>query len=505
MKKVFIVAVLLGLIACNKVEQRPIVIFYDNDVHCAVDGYAVMAGWRDDVMAADTAWVGMVSVGDYLQGRPIGAISRGGHILQILNEMKYDAVTIGNHEFDYGPQRMFSLLKDMPVTCVNFTDMEGNKPYADYVMKRYGDRQVAFVGVLTDYTLQAEAYAFADSAGCQTYNILDSAATVQAVQKTVLEARHKGADYVVVLSHLGEEGPGLTSHGLIRETSGIDVLLDGHTHNTFECVHLYNKEGKDVVLSQTGTAFAHVGKLLITVDGHFSTTLLDGRDTLHVQAQVAEKVDSLKHLNDSFLLQVVGTSEVYMPATDEKGVWLVRHEETALGDFCADAIRWAIDAQMGIDNGGAIRANLQKGEVTVGDLMAVKPFHNNACRVLAKGSVLLEALERGIAMLPANDGGFPQVSGMKYTVKVGHPNRVTQLLVQEGDSYSPVDPDAVYSVAMTNYCHQYAFDGAFAGCEVDKTQNGLDYMLLVTYLKEHLGGHIGPAYALPQGRITVSY
>ena len=155
MKKTFlgIVALICSLVSggmltsCNKNEipQQPksIVILYENDVHCAIDDYTKLAGLRDAIRAADTAWVAVVSSGDYLQGGVVGSLSEGQYIIDIMRQVHYDAVTIGNHEFDYSGGRMKELIPRLkaPVTCANFFDAGAATPfYAPYVICSYGDR-----------------------------------------------------------------------------------------------------------------------------------------------------------------------------------------------------------------------------------------------------------------------------------------------------------------------------------------------------------------------------
>ena len=123
--------------ACHK--QKSIVVLYENDVHCAVDGYAKLAGLRDAI--ADTAHVFLVSNGDYVQGQTVGAISKGQYVVDIMKTIGYDAITLGNHEFDYGMERMFELLRQVPapIVCCNLYDVRlGRSVFAPYVMKRVG-------------------------------------------------------------------------------------------------------------------------------------------------------------------------------------------------------------------------------------------------------------------------------------------------------------------------------------------------------------------------------
>lgn len=183
-------------------RQKSIVILYDNDVHCSIDGYAKIAGLRDAIAASDTAWSAAVSSGDFLQGGMAGALSQGEYIIDIMRNVGYAAVTLGNHEFDYGGQRMKDLLAKLnaPVICTNFFDMGASQPYyAAYIIRSYGSRRVAFVGVVTPETMVNESYSFYDNDGNQLYD-LRTDDVVSLVQTAVDEVRSQGADYVVLLA-----------------------------------------------------------------------------------------------------------------------------------------------------------------------------------------------------------------------------------------------------------------------------------------------------------------
>ena len=207
----------------------------------------------------------------------VGAISRGQYIVDIMSKMGYAAITIGNHEFDYGGPRMKELLQQVnaPVVCCNLFDYGATQTvYSPYTVCQYGDKRVAFVGVCTPETETAESYAFFDTDGSQLYDLRNEEVPAL-VQQAVDNARSEGTDYVVLLSHLGEaeKENAISSYSLVSKTAGIDVVLDGHSHATIEHHDVNNKDGQPVNVTQTGTQFAHVGKLLIK-DGQLTTTLI---------------------------------------------------------------------------------------------------------------------------------------------------------------------------------------------------------------------------------------
>ncbi len=289
------------VISSRPSDNRSIVVIYDNDVHCAVDGYIKMAGYRDAVRAADTAWVATVSAGDYLQGGAIGALSSGQYIIDVMKEMEYDAVTLGNHEFDYKVPRMRELMSQMPagtVTCCNFYNgAHDSLYYREYVLKELGPRKVAFVGVTTPGAMLTEAGAFLAEDGVTLLYDLREADCAQLVQGAVNKARAEGADYVILVAHLGEADRGQTSvytPTLLAKTRGIDIVLDGHTHSTIPNMKFPNMDGDSVVNIQTGTKFEHIGKLIITADGKISSELVAIKDIAQSSEKIQRVVDATK-------------------------------------------------------------------------------------------------------------------------------------------------------------------------------------------------------------------
>lgn len=490
-----------------KNQERSIVVLYENDVHCAIDGYANMAGLRDAI--SDTAHVAVVSNGDFLQGAIAGAISKGGYIIDIMNSVHYDAITLGNHEFDYKTPRMLELMQRLnaPVTCVNLYDTKtGQRVYLPSVVKQYGNKRVGFVGVVTPTTILTEEYAFFDDKGTQLYE-LKEAEVYNLVQQSVDQLRNDGVDYVIVLSHLGEASNvmNVDSHGLIAHTTGINALLDGHTHSTIPCDIVENRDGRPVIVSQTGTKFVNIGKLLIEPNGRMSTTLIPVTDIANTNAHVTATTDSVKTLMNATTQRVVCQSDVTLRILDDNGRQMVRFAETNSGDIVTDAYRIVTGAEIALSNGGGIRTNLPAGTLTYGDLVSLLPFDNNVSVVEITGRQLSELLTRCTANIPAENGDFPQVSGLKFTVHTAS-RTISDLSILNAasGSYEPVDPDRTYRLATIDYC--ISGGGFYSLLKQNKVlqANIVPYSeCLIKYVAEHLHGHIGSEYAQPQGRITI--
>ena len=267
-------------VSCGSIKHAPqspaqdVIVLYENDVHCGVDGYGNFAALKDE-MKASHKYVTLVSSGDFVQGGSLGASSHGRNIINIMNEVGYDFVTLGNHEFDYGIPRQQELMEALNAECLccNFKDLRtGEQLYAPYRIVNYGDFDVAFLGMSTPYTINSSTPSyFKDEKGNFIYSFcIENFYDV--VQNAVNSAREEGAEYVVVLSHLGDESEGeggVNSPSMIENTYGIDVVLDGHSHSVIPGTVLKNKKGKDVILTSTGTKFQYMGVLTIRPNGKF--------------------------------------------------------------------------------------------------------------------------------------------------------------------------------------------------------------------------------------------
>jgi 2',3'-cyclic-nucleotide 2'-phosphodiesterase (5'-nucleotidase family) len=486
-------------------KQRSIVVLFENDVHCAVDGYAKLAGLRDAI--ADTADVFLVSNGDYVQGQTVGAISKGQYIVDIMQKMDYDAVTIGNHEFDYGMERMFQLLRQVPVpiVCCNLYDVRlGRNAFAPYVMKRLGNKKIAFLGVVTPTSMEDEAYAFKDERDSIIYDLQIEDIPVL-VQRAVDEARRAGADYVIVDSHLGERENARhsDSHLMVAKTSGIDIVLDGHSHAVIQADTVLNKERKPIVVTQTGTKFANIGKLVIMPDGKMYNSLIPIKNVTQKNAYIAQVVDSINGMLEAQTSRLVCHSDVDLRITDDAGNEINRVAETNAGDIVTDAFRFVTGSDISVLNCGSIRNEVKAGDLTYGDLLSLLPYDNYIVVAEVKGSTILSMLTKLMAFLPKPDGQFPQVSGLKFIIhEKEHRVSDVQILNSATQHYEPLNLDRVYTVATTKYC---VTDGglynALKGCKIKWETKRTYNDIFIEYVTKNLNGHIGKEYALPQGRM----
>ena len=481
-------------------SQKLISILYDNDVHCAVDGYAKLVALRDII--SDTAgFVTTVSCGDFASGGVIASVSDGELIVDIMNKVDYDVVAPGNHELDYGMNQLFAFSESLnaEVVCANLKNVQTDEfPFPAYHLISYGDVDVAFLGFTTPSS--GTVMSLSDGDGNPLYSFMREDFYSNA-QSFIDEARDNGAEYVVALTHLGDSetiGDMPNSTALIANTIGLDAVIDGHDHHIIEERWLKNKDDEAVLLTSSGYAFENVGLLTINPDGGLSSRLVNIKsDSTLVDVATQHFVDSIKMGVEQSGRKVVGFLDRDLDVCDESGMRLVRKQQTEIGAFCADAFRVFTGADVALINGGGIRAGLEKGEVTLNDLLAVMPFGNMVCTATMTGQQLLDAMEFSVALLPDESGAFLQVSGMRYDVDVSIPTpaaldnhhlcshvkdqtrRISnlQILNPATGIYDDVVPEKIYTVASFDYLitemggsgilRHAKYDGRYWGTELE--------------------------------------
>jgi 2',3'-cyclic-nucleotide 2'-phosphodiesterase (5'-nucleotidase family) len=426
-----------------------------------------------------------------------------------MYKMGYHAITLGNHEFDYGVPRMMELLQrtGAPVVCANFFDVNDTVPfYAPYIIQHYGSTSVAFVGACTPDAMNSERYAFYDTQGTQHYD-LRAESICEMTQAAVDQARKAGADYVVLLSHIGEtpDKAGFSSHRLIAATTGIDAVLDGHTHSVIPHEEVLNRDGKRIPICQTGTQFANVGQLLIKPHNKsISTMLIPMTHIGNSNSKVSATIDSVKTEINKVATRKLGTVNYDLGIENEKGVCLVRTEESGLGDLVTDAFRHIMQAEIGLCNGGGIRNSISAGTITYNDATNALPYDNHMAKIEATGTDIRVMLETCTAALPNECGQFPQVSGMRYTIhQKSHAITDIEVLDPQSGTYQPIEPDRHYTIAVSDYYQNGGFYNTMAGSKLLQQSTLCVRDVLSDYITDTLRGEVSDAYTQPQGRITI--
>ena len=497
------------------------VILHTNDVHGAIQDYAKVAALKADYEARG-AIVYLVDAGDFSQGSVYVSLNKGADAITMLNAVGYDFVTLGNHEFDYGAQQLADNLKkaNFRILCSDVLDADGD-PAADEAVTSEVEGsglKIGFFGLATPETKTK-----ANPALIKGLTFLSGEALYKCAQDEIDWLKQENADVIICLAHLGvdKESQPNTSYDLYKNTTGIDFIIDGHSHTVM------TKGPNGEPIQSTGTALANVG--VITIDNATkkieSNELIALKDYTGSDAAVAAAAKAIMDPIDAAYGEVFAKSNVDLNGAKAPGN---RTEETNMGDLITDAMMWAIKTKapsvdmtnaVAITNGGGIRAAIKKGDITKKDINTVLPFGNTLAVVYVKGSELLEALEASTYCTPEAVGGFPQFAGMEVELNIAPkydknaekypgseyfgPKTINRITIKSINGKA-FDPNATYAVITNNFMAAggdtyYAFAAA-----KEQFDTGLPLdEILMEYITTELNGVVGEQYAKPQGRLTI--
>ena len=499
------------------------VILHTNDVHGAVEGYAYIAQLKADYEAKG-AEVILVDAGDFSQGTTYVSVTKGADAVTMMNAAGYDVVTLGNHEFDYGYAQLKENMSKakFKVVCADVFNEDGTPIFdANYTYTTKSGVKVGFFGMETPET---QTKANPTKIKGLTFATGDAFTKAAADQVAAL----KDADVVICLAHLGidAESKPYRSTDLYAAVKDIDFIIDGHSHTV-----MTKGEEKGEPIQSTGTKFANIGVIVIddATKKIESNSLFEIKEDTAKDAAVAAAAQKIIDRIDKEYGVVFAKSEVTLNGA--KAPNGNRDSETNNGDLITDAILWKVmqnkegltvdaDHVVAITNGGGIRAAIKPGDVTKNDIKTVLPFGNTVVTIYITGAELLEALEASTYSLPKAVGGFPQVSGINYTISTAvaydanaetYPastyygpksiNRVTINSINGkdfklGDTYAVVTNDFSGDGGDTYYAFKAATAKFDTGVPLDEA--------VMEYVTTELKGVIGAQYAEPQGRILMN-
>ena len=501
------------------------VILHTNDVHGAVEGYAYIAQLKADYEAKG-AEVILVDAGDYSQGTTYVSVSQGADAVTMMNTVGYDVVTLGNHEFDYGyAQLKENMTKaNFKVLCADVFNEDGTPIFdTNYTYTTKSGVKIGFFGMETPET---QTKAHPGKIKGLTFATDDAFTKAAADQVEAL----KDDDIVICVSHLGvgAESKPYRSTDLYAAVKGIDFIIDGHSHT----VMTKGENGEPI--QSTGTKFANIGVIVIDDASKKieSNSLFEIKEDTAKDATVAAAAQKIIDRIDKEYSAVFAKSEVTL--NGKKAPNGNRDGETNNGDLITDAMLWQVkqdadikltvddDHIVAITNGGGIRAEIKVGDVTKNDIFTVLPFGNTVDVIYVTGAQLLEVLEASTFCLPESIGGFPQVSGISYTISTAVPYDANAETYPASTYYGPktinrvsinsingkeFKADDTYAVVTNDFCSAggdtyYAFKST---AKADKVATGVALdQALMNYVKTELKGVIGKQYAAPQGRILMN-
>ena len=446
---VLIVVLFMNSAICAAAQ---LIIFHTNDMHARVQtsddseqsiGLAEMAAAVKEVKSKNPATL-WLDAGDTLHGMPTITITKGENLVPLLNAAGLDAMTAGNHDFNYGSAQLEKLAKKLKFTVLDANVVRkstGKTVFKPYKIFKLDGIKVGVFGLSTPET------AFKTNPNNVTE--VEFLNPVEVSKEMIKQLRPK-CDVLIAVMHMGLDASSeFTSERIARETKGIDLIVDGHSHTTLpDGIRI-----GDTLIVQSGYYEHNLGRATIEVENHKiiskKAELLDA-DAVKKIAPVPDKkiLTALSAANvktNKLLDEVVAHSDKHLSSYR----LLVRRNESELGNLAADAFRWAAKSDIAIINGGAIREDFPEGDVKKRDIIAIFPFGNTLRVAEIKGFNIREMLEHSVEYYPASFGGFLDVSGMTFSYDPTQPakQRVKEILV----GGQPLDEDKIYTIALIDF------------------------------------------------------
>ncbi|MET0749194.1 MAG: 5'-nucleotidase C-terminal domain-containing protein [Rhizobium sp.] len=465
--------------------------------------------------ALDGQNVILLDAGDNFQGSLFYTTYKGQAEVELLNAMKFDAMTVGNHEFDDGESALAPFLDKVqfPVLGGN-VQADAQSKLGDRIKKSVvltiGGQKIGIVGVVT-----TETPALA-SPGPHV-KITDD---VQAINAEVDMLKSQGVNKIIALTHVGYN----RDLDTIAKIPGVDVVVGGHSHTLLSNTDpkaagpyptmVDNSGGYKVPVVTAASYSRYLGDIVVTFDDNGVVKDAKG-DPILLDSSVTPdptmlaRVEELAKPIAEMRKKVIGTSESPIEGSRE----VCRAQECSMGNLVADAMLDRTKAQgisIAIQNGGGLRASMPSGNVTMGDVLTVLPFQNTVATFQLTGADVLVALENGLSQISDGAGRFPQVSGLKYSFDKTKPagSRVVSAEVKQGDDFVLLDPKKVYGVVSNNYMRSggdgytvFSTNGQNAyDFGPDLEQVVADYLAAHNPYKPYLDGRVTQVAAAPSAQ-----
>lgn len=477
---------------------KHITILHTNDTHAhAVSnspemGYAKLAGIIDKYRAENPNTL-LLDAGDTVHGTTFATLVKGESITSVMNEMKYDAMSPGNHEFNYGTDRLIELSKKLnfPMISVNVKSKDGKTLFKPYVIKEVGGVKLGIFGLTTPET----AYK-TNPKNVEQVEFTDPSKEAQAM---VDELHKQKVDVIIALGHIGQDKSSQdTSLKIVKEVKGIDLFIDGHSHTVLQ-TGLVADNG--TLIASAGEYTKYLGVVDLWVDqGHVTkktAKLIDEKAAKDITPNAGMKglIDSINKSQEGILKEKVAHTNVSLEGAREK----VRAGETNLGDLLTDAMRDVSGADVAITNGGGIRASIKAGDVTQGDVITVLPFGNQIVTLKVTGDDIKAALENGVSDYPNPKGGFPQVSGLTYKIDPAQPkgSRVHSVLV----GGKPLNASQTYLLATNDFMSAGGDEYSMFGKHPQAGMYGSLDEALISYMKKLGNVDIQASGRIQEGKV----
>ncbi|WP_299153436.1 5'-nucleotidase C-terminal domain-containing protein [uncultured Tateyamaria sp.] len=398
--------------------------------------------------ALDNQNVIVLDAGDPFQGSLFYTTYKGAAEAEFMEQMGYDAMAVGNHEFDDGPKGLADFVDTVsfPVISGNL-DLSGeallNGKVDDHVVLEVGGKKIGIISALATDTVETsspgENVVFQD----EIEALAQDAATLEA----------EGVDIIIALNHVGLN----KDLDIAAAVPAIDVVIGGHSHtymsNDDEGTPAYPTMVDGTPVAQAYAYTKYLGHLSVTFDDEGNITAASG-DPIVLDASVTPDEAFLARIAEMGAPIEEMKTRVVAEAADviEGGRDTCRAQECAMGSLIADAMLARVADQgveIAIQNGGGIRASIDAGPVTMGEVLTVLPFQNTLSTFEVSGEAIVAALENGVGQIEDGAGRFPQVAGMSYAFDASKPagERISDVMV----GGAPIDKAKVYGVVSNNY------------------------------------------------------
>lgn len=494
---IFLVLVMILSLSTVSMADDTVVkltIVHTNDTHARIESGSGIMGFakistKVNELRAENPNLLLVDAGDTFHGQTIATLNKGESVVKVMNAMMFDVMTVGNHDFNYGQDRLLEIeaMLDFPIVSGNITNEDGTPYMKGTYIKEIGGIKVGFFGLTSPETAYKTHPKNVE--GLTFENPITSA-------KAMVAELVGKVDMIVAIGHIGEDaGTEFTSKMIINEVDGIDLFIDGHSHTVKPNGELVN----ETMLVQTGAYDANLGVVDITLTNgvvtEISAKLITSEEATAIEEDPAilEVIAEISAENKLITDVKVGTTSVILEGTRE----VVRTGESNLGNLITNAMLYETGAQIAITNGGGIRASIEAGDITIGDVITVLPFGNYLVTLDVKGSDIILALENGVTDYPAAKGAFPHVAGISFTFDPTKPamERVTSVIFNG----QPLDPNAFYSVATNDFMAAGGDQFVSLGASVQTGEFASLDDALVEYLKI-----VDAATVVVEGRVSIA-
>jgi 2',3'-cyclic-nucleotide 2'-phosphodiesterase (5'-nucleotidase family) len=462
-------------------EEVMISIVHTNDTHARVEaggydgmGFERVATIVSQIEAANPNTL-VLDAGDAFHGQTIATLNEGESIVKIFNEIGYDVMTPGNHDFNYGKERLLELdeMAEFPIVAANVYYDDYSEFLPGFTVKEIDGVKVGIFGIATPETVYKSHPA--NTEGLEFFDPVIAS-------KLMVAKLEDDVDVIVGLVHLGLDESSIHTSRLVAENvEGIDLIVDGHSHTELP-------EGLMVgntLIAQAGGYDNNVGIVDLVVKNGMVTSksarLINKEEAAELEPDpaITAIIAEVKEANDLITEEFVSENSIELVGERE----FVRTGETNLGNLITDSMVEFTGADVALTNGGGIRASIPAGDITVGDVITVLPFGNYVVTIDVTGAEIVEALEHGLSAYPETLGAFPHIAGMNVVFDPSQEagSRVVEVTIGGEE----LDMEATYSLATNDFLAAGGDDYTmFGGKELTALYPGLDE-ILVEYIREY--------------------